>query len=945
MAKVKKFGPFVIDHLIGRGGMGAVFRAHREDNGQVVAVKALLLPLEQERERFSAEIATLKLLRHDNIVRLYGFGQEDGVLYYAMEFVDGPSLATLLKKGRRFTWEEVAYIGVGVCNALKHAHDRGVVHRDIKPANIMLIDGGVVKVSDYGIAQYFGSSRLTGANQVVGTIEYMAPEQAYGGSLTLHTDMYAFGALMYVLLTGKPPYVARDLPQLLRQFKQGPPESIRVLRPEIPKVVDDLVFDLLQIQTTKRPSDARIVKRRLEALLLMSTNYPDGKPFKNKKFSWKGLEENSDSRVDLTEPTGTEGEADSFENLDPCIKDIPYSPIDEEDSEKAAPSNSLFEQTTQLASEKDFPTVAKNDSNDEGFSLSDETNGGNGESSRGNTPTITNVVSETDDDFETASDLSDDAVAEPTRLFDPNLDDPRNSTLGFDVSPEISDPGSETLAPDAENLQKGDSERRNRSETPTIVSKYDAPTVDSADSEEELETTAPSTVNESDNRSCQDNPAVDVQALIDKNAAQREDDKPDEFKDSDEVEATPLSKFKKSEFTPVNEDELGDLPKNNDEGPAPWYVWLRIPTMALVFLGIVLLTADMFKPPTADKLFAGFNKKFEACASAAKLSAELEREKDDLRRFVEYYPDDPRAERVRFFLSEIELNKLEKNLKEDMQKTGPLANVLPVQRAYVEACRAVAKDWREGRDKLRAFIILFGSEDLHFDSIDRVLEEQRENLGFIKKPAYSEGNKISNSKTKGKTKQTKNAWVSWNGSVRPGLTLQEQLVILAKRQLVKLQLETKETDLADLALLNDRIERAEDLVENDPERADDMKRAAVLLYGDKEWAAGALEPIKRDLEDSLADSLSQEPVETPEVLDEPSSQEPVETHDTLNESSSQETVETPDIPDESPSQESVETPDILDESPSQETVETPEQILDASAEQLEEGKEDGPDSE
>ena len=184
MGHLKRLGPFLLERMIGRGGMGAVYRARRDDTGQIVAVKALLLPLEQERERFNAEIATMKLLHHDNIVRLYGFGQEDGVLYYAMEYVDGPSLATLLKRGRQFTWEEVVYIGSEVCRALKHAHDRGVVHRDIKPANILLVGNGTVKVSDYGIAQYFGSSRLTSANQVVGTIEYMAPEQARAGSLT-----------------------------------------------------------------------------------------------------------------------------------------------------------------------------------------------------------------------------------------------------------------------------------------------------------------------------------------------------------------------------------------------------------------------------------------------------------------------------------------------------------------------------------------------------------------------------------------------------------------------------------------------------------------------------------------------------------------------------------------------------------------------------------------
>ncbi|MBQ6828572.1 MAG: serine/threonine protein kinase, partial [Thermoguttaceae bacterium] len=238
MSRQERFGPFILERLLGRGGMGAVYRAKHEETGQTVAVKTLLTPLESERERFEAEISTLKLLRHENIVKLYGFGQEDGVLYYAMEYVDAPSLATLLKRGRRFTWEEAVYIGVSVCRALKHAHDRGVVHRDVKPANILLLGDGVVKITDYGIAQYFGSSRLTGANQVVGTIEYMAPEQAKAGPLTPRADLYALGALLYALLTGEPPYRARSLPELLRRYNEEKPESIRRARPEAPNVLD-----------------------------------------------------------------------------------------------------------------------------------------------------------------------------------------------------------------------------------------------------------------------------------------------------------------------------------------------------------------------------------------------------------------------------------------------------------------------------------------------------------------------------------------------------------------------------------------------------------------------------------------------------------------------------------------------------------------------------------
>lgn len=330
--------------------MGAVYRARHEETGQTVAVKTLLTPLESERERFEAEISTLKLLRHENIVKLYGFGQEDGVLYYAMEYVDAPSLATLLKRGRRFSWEEAVYIGVSVCRALKHAHDRGVVHRDVKPANILLLDDGVVKITDYGIAQYFGSSRLTGANQVVGTIEYMAPEQAKAGPLTPRADLYALGALLYALLTGEPPYRARSLPELLRRYNEETPDSIRRARPEAPNVLDAFLRELLQISPEKRPGDARLVGRRLEGILKTASGIENGNPFLNCRFC-------ADGRSTVGEAgereNGENAQDETFEAFSGSAPDIPYRALSDEQAEENENGASPFERTTEVNDAKE----------------------------------------------------------------------------------------------------------------------------------------------------------------------------------------------------------------------------------------------------------------------------------------------------------------------------------------------------------------------------------------------------------------------------------------------------------------------------------------------------------------------------------------------------------------------------------------------------------------
>ncbi len=346
MNRPERFGPFILERLLGRGGMGAVYRAKHEVTGQTVAVKTLLTPLESERERFEAEISTLKRLRHENIVKLYGFGQEDGVLYYAMEYVDAPSLATLLKRGRRFTWEEAVYIGVSVCRALKHAHDRGVVHRDVKPANVLLLDDGVVKIADYGIAQYFGGSRLTGANQVVGTIEYMAPEQAKAGPLTPRADLYALGALLYALLTGEPPYRARSLPELLRRYNEETPESIRRTRPEAPNVLDAVLRELLQISPEKRPGDARLVGRRLEGVLKTASGIENGNPFLNCRFFIDGRSTGAEGEEREDDENARESWAEPFSDAAP---DIPYRALSDERAEENEASP--FERTTEVNDE------------------------------------------------------------------------------------------------------------------------------------------------------------------------------------------------------------------------------------------------------------------------------------------------------------------------------------------------------------------------------------------------------------------------------------------------------------------------------------------------------------------------------------------------------------------------------------------------------------------
>lgn len=270
-----QLGPYRIERILGRGGMGAVYKGVNIETDELAAIKLLPASLAQEtdfRQRFEAEIETLRKLYHPNIVQLFGFGEQDGVLFYAMELVDGKSLEEQLRDGRRFDWREVAEIGIHTCRALRHAHDRGIIHRDLKPANLLLSQENHVKLSDFGIARFFGDARITMAGNVVGTIEYMAPEQADARPVGPRTDLYSLGGVLYSLLARRPPYRARSLVEVFEKQRSGPPDPIRMYVPEIPEEMDRLVAQLLERDPENRPANATLVARRLE--LLAKTPFP-----------------------------------------------------------------------------------------------------------------------------------------------------------------------------------------------------------------------------------------------------------------------------------------------------------------------------------------------------------------------------------------------------------------------------------------------------------------------------------------------------------------------------------------------------------------------------------------------------------------------------------------------------------------------------------------------
>ncbi len=277
-----RLGPWVLDREIGRGGMASVYLAHADappaDTPSVVAVKVLAPELAAEQGfvlRFEREIEIVRRLNHPNIVRFFDSGVHDGRPWFAMEYVAGPSFDAVLEERGRLPWREVLEAGCQVAPALKHAHDRGVIHRDLKPSNLLRAPRprrprggngpGVVKLGDFGVASLFAGRHLTVTGGVVGTAEFLSPEQAAGKRVTARSDLYSLGVVLYTMLVGRPPFEGEvvDLLHKHRYARFDPP--LRFV-PEMPHDLNDVVCELMEKEPDKRPADGGVLFRLLDAV-------------------------------------------------------------------------------------------------------------------------------------------------------------------------------------------------------------------------------------------------------------------------------------------------------------------------------------------------------------------------------------------------------------------------------------------------------------------------------------------------------------------------------------------------------------------------------------------------------------------------------------------------------------------------------------------------------
>lgn len=265
-------GGYVLDEEIGRGSMGMVYRGRQIALGREVAIKVLSQALAKDASyvaRFIREAQIIAGLNHSNIVQIFDAGQQNGLLYFVMEYVQGPTIASLLQLDGTIPQYLAAEYGAQIADALDSAYrERNVIHRDIKPENLMLDRWGKIKVMDFGLARATGLQKITVARTLVGSIYYASPEQVWGYTLDNRSDIYALGVVLYEMVCGHRPFIGRSLPELTQAIVSSPVLPPRYYTPELLPELEQIILVAMARDRNERYEQAMLLSRDLRALNL-----------------------------------------------------------------------------------------------------------------------------------------------------------------------------------------------------------------------------------------------------------------------------------------------------------------------------------------------------------------------------------------------------------------------------------------------------------------------------------------------------------------------------------------------------------------------------------------------------------------------------------------------------------------------------------------------------
>ena len=259
---------YEILQLLGQGGMGAVYRARDLELDRIVALKVIRPELAIHPEilqRFKQELILARQITHRNVIRIFDLGEASGIKFITMEFIEGQDLKSLITEKGRLSNDEVVRIAEQICAALEVAHGEGVVHRDLKPQNIMLDKNGRVAVMDFGIARSVEAGGMTQTGMLVGTPDYMSPEQVMGERVDVRADLFAVGVILYEMLAGSLPYKAESTQAAMYKRTRELPKPLSEVEPTVPALLSDVVTKCLQIDPKLRYQSAREIRSDLEA--------------------------------------------------------------------------------------------------------------------------------------------------------------------------------------------------------------------------------------------------------------------------------------------------------------------------------------------------------------------------------------------------------------------------------------------------------------------------------------------------------------------------------------------------------------------------------------------------------------------------------------------------------------------------------------------------------
>src|SRR5271163_647428 len=243
--------------LAGRGGMGEVYRAEDLRLSQLVAIKFLPQELSQDASalaRFHSEVRIARQVSHPNVCRVFDIGDVNGIPFLSMEYVDGEDLASVVRRVGRLSPDKATEVARQICAGMAAAHEKGVIHRDLKPANVMLDGAGKVRVMDFGLAGI--AARIQGSEIRAGTPAYMAPEQLEGRGVTIKSDIYSLGLILYEILTGKRAFEASTLPELIKLREQGALTNPSTLVKDLDPLIERVMLRCLEKNPALRPASA-----------------------------------------------------------------------------------------------------------------------------------------------------------------------------------------------------------------------------------------------------------------------------------------------------------------------------------------------------------------------------------------------------------------------------------------------------------------------------------------------------------------------------------------------------------------------------------------------------------------------------------------------------------------------------------------------------------------